>query len=69
VFVVTAGRHEVPVTIDGVQLTDAQVMTLRVAVSNWRWKLSDSPEEREGLGKIADLYLARLEELEGMLIR
>lgn len=59
---------EAAVTIDGRALTQAQVTTIRVAVTSFRRELQD-PAERAALGPIGDAYEARLRELEAMLVR
>lgn len=53
---------EAAITINGIPLTSAQSMAVRVAVTQFHLECSD-PEIREGLGPIADAYLDRLSEV------
>jgi hypothetical protein len=61
-----SSKHIEPeIQINGITLTYAQAMSVRVAVTSFRWDLSD-PEHRKSLGRIGDLYdmhLAKVEEL------
>jgi hypothetical protein len=60
--------REASITIDGASLSPAQVTTIRVAVTSWLTQLIEEPEERKTFGPIGDLYLARLKEVEEMLV-
>lgn len=56
------GHQEPSIVINGVLLTIAQAMTVRVAIGNFLIELSD-PEFKRDLGVIGDLYSARLSEI------
>ena len=58
---------EATITINGTLLTQAQAMSLRVAVSSFRMELDD-PEMMEGLGEVGKLYDEQLIEVEQLLI-
>jgi len=58
---------EASVTVDGVALTDAQVCTLRVALSGFLMQLSEQ-EFASQLGPIAENYRAHGGQLEAMLV-
>lgn len=60
-------HHEAIVVIEGVQLTEAQSGTIRIAVAHFLVDLADRKYCRE-LGPIADAYRDRLHEVEDMLI-
>jgi hypothetical protein len=59
--------REATITINGTTLTQAQAMSLRVAVTSFRFSLAE-PEMMEGLGEIGKLYDERLIEVEQLLI-
>lgn len=59
---------EPSITVNGVQLTMAQAMTLRVAVASWLMELS-SAHEMELLGDIGPLYQARLVEIQKLMLK
>ena len=62
------GWQEATVLIDGHELTVAQAMSVRVAVSSFRIQLGD-PAFRAGLGPtLADNYDAHLATVEDLLI-
>lgn len=58
---------EATITINGVTLSHAQAMSVRVAVTSFRFDLAD-PEQAELLGEIGKLYDARLIEVERLLV-
>lgn len=58
---------EANITINGTPLTQAQAMSLRVAVTSFRFELHE-PELAEGLGEIGQMYDACLIEVEQLLI-
>lgn len=58
---------EAIITINGTLLTNAQAMSLRVAVTSFRFELAE-PEMAEGLGEIGKMYDACLIEVEQLLI-
>jgi hypothetical protein len=60
--------REAKVTVNGIELTSAQVSALRGAVTGFRIELSD-PEYRRRLGPIAEAYDARLAEVESLLVQ
>jgi hypothetical protein len=60
--------REAQVTINNVQLDAAQVMALRVAVSSWITELCRNDRLCKDLGEVADLYKARLREVERLLV-
>ena len=62
-----SGFTEALVTIDGAVLSDAEVCTLRVAVSSFMMKLQD-PKQAAQLGSIAAGYLAHGSKVEEMLV-
>lgn len=60
---------EAVVKINGVVLNDAQVMALRVAVSNFRSECLTDVEVMQGLGyDLSQLYATRLGEVERKLV-
>lgn len=59
-------RTEPEIQINGITLTYAQAMSVRVAVTSFRWDLSNS-EHRKALGRIGDLYDMRLAEVENIM--
>ncbi len=60
--------READITISGVVLSEAQSMTVRVAVSSMQMQLGD-PEFSAALGKVADAYRARLGEVLALIMR
>jgi hypothetical protein len=62
----TTGVREALVTIDGKPIDDAQVATIRVAVSHFLRELVAG--EAEALGPIGPLYMERCREVESMLV-
>lgn len=59
---------EATVTINGVTLTEPEVISLRVAVSSMRMRLAD-PEAREGIGELlSDGYDRHLQRVEQLLV-
>jgi len=60
-------HREAEIVINGVRLTDAQSMTLRVAVTNFAMELAE-PEYLEALGPIGPLYRERLDELQHIIV-
>lgn len=60
--------EEADIVINGVTLTYAQSMSVRVAVTDFRYDLADL-EHRKQLGKIGDLYNDRLKEVEKLIIK
>lgn len=61
-------HSEAKIQIGDCVLTEAQSITVRVAVTNFLMELDDS-EFREGLGPIADAYAARLKEILKIMVR
>lgn len=60
---------EAEVTIDGVRLTDAQVMALRVAISSRLMDLRENGLGNDDHGrKMTALYIERSSEVEAMLV-
>ncbi len=59
--------REPTITINGVSLTTAQAMTVRVALQNFAMELSD-PEFKEAVGEIGPLYLARIGEINRLMM-
>jgi len=57
-----SGR-EPEIVVNGVRLTEAQALAVRVAVTSFRMGLTD-PEHMAALGPIGPLYDARLAEVE-----
>lgn len=58
---------EATITINGVILTSAQALSVRVAVTGMRIDLAD-PEHMVALGEIGPHYDARLSEVEDLLV-
>lgn len=54
--------NEVTITINGVELTEAQAMTVRVGLSCFQFELRE-PKFTELLGPIGPLYQQRLNEV------
>jgi len=59
---------EATITINGVTLAYAQSMSVRVAITSFLWDLHDA-EHLKALGRIGELYQARLREVEQILIK
>jgi hypothetical protein len=59
--------READIIINGTLLTQAQAMSVRVAVTSFRFELAE-PELAEGLGEIGKLYDERLIEVEQLLV-
>lgn len=57
---------EAEIVINGVYLTFAQSMTIRVAVAHMLTDLSD-PEYMKDMGEIGELYRKRLREIQDMI--
>lgn len=63
-------HKEADIVINGVPLTFAQSMALRVAVSNMLMELADPESEyAEDLGSIGPLCQARLSEVQDIIVR
>lgn len=60
-------QPEPRITINGVELTDAQAMTVRVAIGNFRIELND-PDFARALGTVGDVYKARAAEIERVML-
>jgi len=59
---------EARITINGVELTEAQSMAVRVAVTGMRMDLhADDRKRMRGLGEIGHLYDLRLQEVEDLI--
>ena len=58
---------EAKITIGNVELNHAQSMALRVAVCSMLTELQD-PKQRRELGNIAELYEARLGEVQALIL-
>jgi len=58
---------EATIIINGVRLSNAQSMAVRVAISTMRIGLTD-PEGRKALGRIAKGYNLRLSEVENIIL-
>ena len=63
-----ARTTEPNITINGVPLTDAQAMAVRVAVVDFLYDLADAEHMAE-LGEIGPLYRARLSEVQEIMHR
>ena len=61
------GWVEADVTINGVRLSFAEAMTLRVAVSSFRMFVNN-PESRQALGAIAGGYEGQLQRIESLML-
>lgn len=61
------GWREATIVINGRQLSFAESMSLRVAVTSFRMTLSE-PSYREGLGPVAEGYDACLSRIESMIM-
>jgi hypothetical protein len=59
-------QEEAEITISGVKLTDAESMTVRVAIDTLANVLADSLEESEGRA-LTDLYMASLSKIQALL--
>lgn len=59
---------EPSITINGHTLSDAQAMSVRVAVTSFRADL-DQPSAADALGPIAAAYAARLDEVLASMFR
>ncbi len=59
--------REAKITIGSVELNNAQSMAVRVAVSSMLMELQDQ-EHRKALGDIAELYEARLQEVQTIIL-
>jgi len=60
-------NREPEIIINGVRLTEAQAMAVRVAVASFRVGLTD-PERMADLGRIGPIYDARLREVELVMV-
>lgn len=60
-------HREADIVINGVTLTHAQSMSVRVAVTGMLIELAD-PEHMDNLGQIGPLYRARLVEVQDLII-
>jgi len=58
---------EPDITINGVALTEAQALTVRVALSSFLLQLGDLEWSRQ-LGRVADGYRARAREVEALML-
>lgn len=65
---VRVGPREASVTINGVELTPAQVTTLRVALTQWHGDLAADVDMVKALGPIGPMYLDRGREVLRMLL-
>jgi hypothetical protein len=54
---------EATITVDGHTLTEAQSMSVRVALTLFLLELTNDKEFAEGLGQIATIYHARMTEV------
>lgn len=59
---------EAQITVNGQPLTNAQAMTLRVALTHFHAELGDD-ERREALGEIGPLYRDRAWEVLTLILR
>ncbi len=60
-------EQEPEIIINGVALNLAQAMSVRVAITSFRFDLAD-PEHREALGSIGDSYDKCLAEVERIML-
>jgi hypothetical protein len=59
-------QDEAEITISGVKLTDAESMTVRVAIDTLANVLAEGIEEQEGRA-LSELYLASLTRIQSLL--
>jgi hypothetical protein len=59
-------QEEAAITINGVKLTDAESMTVRVAIDTLANVLAEGLEEQEGR-ELTDLYMASLSRIQRLL--
>jgi hypothetical protein len=59
-------QDEAEITISGVKLTDAESMTVRVAIDTLANVLAEGLEEKES-GTLIDLYMSSLSRIQSLL--
>jgi hypothetical protein len=60
--------REARMSVSGADLTSAQSMAVRVAISNMLLELSD-PDYLKRMGRIGELYVQRLSEVQSLILR